>query len=362
MSPRSTGIVDDISTLRPLPAIFTPSRSSTSDPEPLYLSKSVPNAPLALVEDDPGEHNTDIALFSGPPSLHNPYPNSHEQKLPPGKQFPLKLYRMLEDETAKPYVRWIKTKHGDAIFIPDTEAFVTNAMPVYFHEMTQWNSFQKQLGNYGFEKQERGKALYAHSGNKFRQGRPDLLPEVTRRPIGQIRACSRQKRLSTPMVPTAGRAAPEFRNQIYSHIEKDQLEHENNELKVKILELESELEGSQERQSAVEGRLQVVENQLHVTEQRLLEMENRLLELSKKLQGVSAGGAAPDSVVDPGPAQPMRCVDALFNTLNIPETVDGVFSTYYADPLHNVSFVSCPSAQTAYDPVDPLFASIFSAS
>ncbi|KAG8906496.1 hypothetical protein FRC01_007999, partial [Tulasnella sp. 417] len=196
---------------------------------------------------------------------------------------------MLEDETAKPHIGWIKTKHGDAISIPDTEAFVANAMPVYFKEMTQGQ----------------GKALYAHSGNKFRQGRPDLLREVTRRPNGQIRACSRQKRLSTPMLPVAGRASPE-----------------NNELKVKILELESELESSGERHSVVEGRLQAVENQLHVTEQRLLEMENQLLELSKKLQGVSARDAALDSVVDPGPAQSMRCVDALFNALNIPEAVD----------------------------------------
>lgn len=82
---------------------------------------------------------------------------------------------MLEDKSLEPYIRWIRTKHGDAIFVPDTELFVANAMPVYFKEMShvcisvadtetndyrshalsKWNSFQRQLWNYGFEKQDR---------------------------------------------------------------------------------------------------------------------------------------------------------------------------------------------------------------
>lgn len=44
---------------------------------------------------------------------------------------------MLEDKTVEPYVKWLRTEHGDAFLIPDTEAFVANVMPKHFKEMTQ---------------------------------------------------------------------------------------------------------------------------------------------------------------------------------------------------------------------------------
>lgn len=259
------------------------------------------------MEDEHDERDGNSTSSTPPPQLNKTKPNRYRDPgVLSGKQFPVKLFRMLEDETVTNYVRWSKSGSVDALCIPDIEAFVVNAMPKHFKEMKQWGSFQKQLHNYRFEKQDRGagKALYTHSGNKFRKGRPDLLPKVLRRPnrktrafIGQDSSLA-QERPTTPIEATT----PQSESQIATNPE-DQLEHENERLKADILELKSKLECSEARHSAVEvrlqatkdrlqateDRLQATEDRLQATEDRFLVMENQLAGLPRKPEWLSAG-------------------------------------------------------------------------
>ncbi|KAG8899433.1 hypothetical protein FRC00_001429 [Tulasnella sp. 408] len=242
------------------------------------------------------------------------------------------LRSMLEDKTVEPYITWRKTEHGDAFLIPDTEAFVANAMPKYFKEMSQGQ----------------GKALYAHSGNKFCKGRPDLLHEVLRRPSWQTNVCTRQAshpEQSTHTSPAPGSTIPECESRA------DHLEYENKELKMEILGLKRAFE---ERQSAMEERLQANENQLQITQQRLFEVEKELLELSRTREQEFIG-----DTTDLRRAQPMGNVDVLYNGLSIPATPDGGFSTYYTNSLSSASFKSSLPMEIAYNTVDLPFASAF---
>ncbi|KIO17092.1 hypothetical protein M407DRAFT_12501 [Tulasnella calospora MUT 4182] len=82
----------------------------------------------------------ETALHSAPAPLDHVKLNHPKQRLPSGNEFPFKLYLMLEDETVEPYVKWSRTEHGDAVLIPDTEAFVANVMPKHFKGMTKHKS------------------------------------------------------------------------------------------------------------------------------------------------------------------------------------------------------------------------------
>ncbi|KIO23936.1 hypothetical protein M407DRAFT_26637 [Tulasnella calospora MUT 4182] len=251
--------------------------------EAQYSRQNAPNARQWAMEEESTEQNADATPAFSPVPLRDGIRSDHhrEQKHPSGKQFPFKVYDMLEDEAMMRYARWIKSGHRDAFLIPDIDAFLANVMPKHFKEMNQWASFQKQLNNYGFEKQDRGagKALYAHLENKFRKGRPDLLPQVLRRPHWPTNACMRQdlspanKRPSTPITPTA----PQLESHIYPNRKEIQIETRKF-LEAKILELGRELESSKTTQSMMENRLQATESRLRV-------VEHQLYELLKRLQG-----------------------------------------------------------------------------
>ncbi|KAG8951646.1 hypothetical protein FRC04_005934 [Tulasnella sp. 424] len=204
---------------------------------------------------------------------------------------------MLQDETIKNYVSWRKHESLDALYIPDIEAFAVNVMPKYFKEMKGgWGSFQKQLNNYGFEKRDRGagKALYTHSGNNFRKGRPDLLPKVLRRlcpkPTASAGRGSRpaQEPPTAPIEPTT----PQSDSQTDPRAKEDQLEHEKKKLEREILELKRKLELSEARRSEAENQFQTTENRLQATENLLLEMGNQLIAL---LSTVNVPYAGPSS-------------------------------------------------------------------
>ncbi|KAG8951644.1 hypothetical protein FRC04_005932 [Tulasnella sp. 424] len=266
-----------------------------------------------------------------PPSQPNATRANHHRgpKAPPGKQFPVKLYRMLEDETVTSYVSWSTNEHADAICIPNIEAFVVNVMPKHFKEMKQWGSFQKQLHNYGFEKQDRGagKALYTHSGNKFLKGRPDLLPEVLRKPYWKTNEDSSpsQKEASRPIVPTAEGPAPDAGSRANYYSKEDQLVHENTGLKVKILQLERELATAGARQSAMEDRLKATENRLGV-------IEDQFLGPLRRLGGTVIVDDALNSIIHPGPAPPTSNYDFVRDALVTPTIADSGFPIYHIDP------------------------------
>ncbi|KAG8899432.1 hypothetical protein FRC00_001428 [Tulasnella sp. 408] len=243
---------------------------------------------------------------------------------------------MLEDKSLKQYVSWSKSKGKDAVVIPDIEAFVANALPKHFEEMKQWGSFQKQLNNYDFKRQDRGpnKAVYAHS--MFLQGRPDLLGNVRCRPKHRTPGHRGPKRPSTLIPPTAGNTPPASGSQTDSPSHNDQLERDNKELKRKVSELEL--------------RVQTLETRL-----QLMEMREQLNDWSKRPEGISTGGGALDSMVDPGSAQSVHQIDVLHGALIASADAGGEALGCQFGPLQTLPWEAYLTTELPYDPVDPLF-------
>ncbi|KAG8916452.1 hypothetical protein FRC01_003147, partial [Tulasnella sp. 417] len=283
-----------------------------------------PDSSQPCPEEEAGEPYSPPALCL-PHAPHNgAEPTLRGRKLLSGKEFPFKLYSMLEDETVKQYATWSKIGNRDALFIPDVEAFVANVLPKHFKEMKKWGSFQRQLNNYNFERQDRGaaKALYAHVEDKFQRGHPELLRYVRRGANCQTSARPKQKRNSTPIAPTARSTTPESGSQNDSPSHNDQSECNKERLELKILKLENDLESSEERRSATEVRLQAAETRLQEAEQRIMRMENQIAELSKILEQRSTGDSTLDDVGDSRSAQPEDNFDILLNALNVPTAAD----------------------------------------
>ncbi|KIO23937.1 hypothetical protein M407DRAFT_26638 [Tulasnella calospora MUT 4182] len=307
------------------------------------------------MEEEREEPDPNAALSSSLVPYNNATPTLRDQKIPSGKRFPFKLYSMLQDKTVERYVMWTKAEQKDALLIPDLEAFVANVLPKHFKEMKKWGSFQKQLNNYNFQREDRGsgKALYTHS--QFRRGHPELLPDVGRRPKCQIPACPGQERRSTPIAPIAGSTTPESGSQTDPPSHCDQVEYDNEGVKLEILQLKRELESSEEGRAAMEVRLQVAESRLHETEQQLLRMEIQILELSKMLEQRSIGDGTLNCVGGPGPAQPVHGVDILHNVApNIPTAANGGLLTFHTGSLQSDSLESYLAMEMTYGHVDSL--------
>lgn len=205
-------------------------------------------------------------------------PNREEHEAGPSEgRFPFKAYEMLEDEDMATYVRWHQERGLYGLLIPDIDAFVENALPRHFAGVKKWGSFQRQLNNYGFEKQDRSttQAFYTHWNNKFRQGHPESLPEVVRKPDQAVKTSSRQDAAQTQPATTPDVGSPgsqplsqlELQARII-RLEKDlndikndhsRIINENNQLKHENNQLKNEVLGLKHRQSASEGRLDRLE-------------------------------------------------------------------------------------------------------
>lgn len=251
---------------------------------------SSPNAPITGVVRLRGTHaraSSSSNTLSHRPHLrpsarHHVYeaesPNREEHDVDPSEgPFPFKAYEMLEDKALTTYVQWHQERGSHGLLIPNIGAFVEYALPKHFPGVKKWGSFQKQLSNYGFEKQDRSttQAFYTHWNNKFRQGHPELLPEVTRRPDRGVKTSTRQDAVQKQPATTPDSGSQplnllelqewinrlendfnEIKNEnIQIRNENNQLKRENNHLKNEVLELKY-------RQSASEGRLDKVETQL----------------------------------------------------------------------------------------------------
>ncbi|KAG8904225.1 hypothetical protein FRC01_008820 [Tulasnella sp. 417] len=378
------GLVDHI----PIPSPSSPPSSSTlsslpPQPAPKDNAYGITSFDCIGQEPEPDQGIGDPALSIPPASLNGVELNTQEQNILSSKPFPFKLYLMLEDKTMTNYVAWSKSGGRDAFVIPDIDAFTEIVLPKYFKEMNQvyiarsrrddsrphaflqWGSFQKQLNNYGFKKQDRGtgRALYAHSGNKFRKCRPDLLRDVARRSNKQQAQTSARQSLSPeqqpspPILPTPNSAPIQPRNQTSPQANEDQLEHENKWLKLKlsILELKRELENSDQRQAATEDRLQATENRLEETENRLRLTENRLLDMGTQLFGFTNGGE-PTSMENAMPNSTIFPVQASYDVglrRSYWDLVPGIDAGIESFGTHLTTQTSCPL-------VDSLFSSGFS--
>ncbi|KAG8916093.1 hypothetical protein FRC01_003386 [Tulasnella sp. 417] len=280
---------------------------------------------------------------SAPSPPHAPHndagPTLQGHKLLSGKEFPFKLYSMLEDGAVKRYATWSKIGNRDALFIPDVEAFIANVLPKHFKEM----------------KKGADKALYTHVEDKFQRGHPELLRYVRRGANGQTSARPKQKRHSIPIAPAATSTSPESGSQNDSSSHKDQSQCNTEGLELKILKLESDLESSEERRSAIEVRLQAATTRLQEAEERIMRMENQMAELSKILEQRSTGDSTLDSVGDSRSSQPENNFDILINALNVPTAADGGVLTHHVGTLQSLSFESHMVMETVYHPLDPQF-------
>ncbi|KAG9051157.1 hypothetical protein FS837_011272 [Tulasnella sp. UAMH 9824] len=203
-------------------------------------------------------------------------------------RFPYKVYEMLEDKAMTPYARWHQSGDFYGFFVPDTNAFATYVLPKYFQGETQSST----------------QAFYVHWNNKFRSGRPELLPEVIPKP-DRVKTSTRQGAVqrqldSAPDVRGTG-SQPLSLLELQARIsrleneitesrqvidqlkrENDELRDENDELRDENDELKDEVRELRDRQSVSEGRLGNVETQLQ--------------ELTRSFAATSIGGGLSNSV------------------------------------------------------------------
>ncbi|KIO26287.1 hypothetical protein M407DRAFT_24377 [Tulasnella calospora MUT 4182] len=257
---------------------------------------SSPNAPITGVVRLRGTHaraSSSSNTLSHRPHLrpsarHHVYeaesPNREEHDVDPSEgPFPFKAYEMLEDKALTTYVQWHQERGSHGLLIPNIGAFVEYALPKHFPGV----------------KKSTTQAFYTHWNNKFRQGHPELLPEVTRRPDRGVKTSTRQDAVQKQPATTPDSGSQplnllelqewinrlendfnEIKNEnIQIRNENNQLKRENNHLKNEVLELKY-------RQSASEGRLDKVETQLQ--------------DVMRELSARSVGGGLLNSVGDPG--------------------------------------------------------------
>lgn len=201
-------------------------------------------------------------------------------------------------------------------------------------------------------RQGAGKALYAHSGNKFRKCRPDLLHEVVRKPNPQPTHAyarqdsgSEQQRPTTFITPTLNSTLIQPGSQPIPPAEENQLEHENTWLKMKILVLERDLKYSEDRQLAMENRLRRAEG-------RLVELETQLIEPKKRPERIPTGEATLNPTVLPMTDHPVcNAEPRLSSRERIPEIQARMSGVSFGSPL---------AGETFYRPFDQLFNPAFS--
>ncbi|KAG8981157.1 hypothetical protein FRC05_004058 [Tulasnella sp. 425] len=108
-------------------------------------------------------------------------------------------------------------------------------------------SFQRQLSNYGFMKRDWNKhqAHYVHWNNKLRRGRPDLVPQVKRRPKDSTYQDSVQEEPPAPNPPAVPQSLGQLSSDDRIGVLEKELRMTKLELKAarnEVLEVRSELE------------------------------------------------------------------------------------------------------------------------
>jgi HSF-type DNA-binding len=95
--------------------------------------------------------------------------------------FPLKLHRVLQHLAENGHddiMSWLP--NGRAFVIRDLDRFVTELMPVYFHRMSKFNSFTRQIHMYHFKQVQGGPDKFAYRHDYFLRDEPDLCLQIQR--------------------------------------------------------------------------------------------------------------------------------------------------------------------------------------
>lgn len=96
------------------------------------------------------------------------------------ESFPEKIYRMLEYVESKgltDIISWYND--GTAFRVHQPEKFLHEIVPLFFAQR-QFDSFRRQLGNYGFERADNGRGEYVYANPNFVMGRRELLTKIER--------------------------------------------------------------------------------------------------------------------------------------------------------------------------------------
>jgi hypothetical protein len=132
---------------------------------PSTEASSQPSATLGTYQGSPGARGT-------------PPPTSAET-------FPLKLYRLVtEAETSGKDDVVSFTRGGSAFRIHHPPRFVREILPLYFRHQ-RFDSFKRQLCNYGFNRISVGADEGAFEHRLFKKGRPELVQQMRRVSVEQ---------------------------------------------------------------------------------------------------------------------------------------------------------------------------------
>lgn len=105
---------------------------------------------------------------------------------PVTKGFPRKLFRMMQDPDAKPYIVW--EDRGTTVFVPDHKKLVQSEILKKYFGHNNFGSLVRQLNIYAFKKIGRSSRAtdshlsYKYCHDSFLWGREDLLSEVKPKP------------------------------------------------------------------------------------------------------------------------------------------------------------------------------------
>lgn len=96
------------------------------------------------------------------------------------ENFPKNVYRMLEfveESGLEEIISWCH--NGTAFKVHQADAFLAQIVPKFFAQR-QFDSFRRQLCNYGFERVDNDRGEYVYANRFFIKGRKDLLDNIKR--------------------------------------------------------------------------------------------------------------------------------------------------------------------------------------
>jgi len=150
----------------------------------------------------------------------------------------------VSDPANKEIISWNKT--GDAFIIFQPSVFIEKILPVYFSHKNL-SSFIRQLNMYGFNKTRGKKREQCFTNALFKRGQKNLLLGLKRREKKRDRQIEKKNEAGEEYVKTQD--FTKIINRMESNLKAQQnridvLEKQNNEFKISVLTLYSELEKS----------------------------------------------------------------------------------------------------------------------
>jgi len=141
----------------------------------------------AVVPTSSGSHSKSLKSVSGSQYIdYAKHPGANDPVGAKGARdasFPVKLYRMLEDEEFSSYISWMP--HGRAWKVLRQDEFEEKVIPLYFRH-AKFASFMRQVNGWGFRRVSDGLDRNSYYHEMFLRGFPHLCAKM-RRPTESVR-------------------------------------------------------------------------------------------------------------------------------------------------------------------------------